>query len=72
MRKIGKVLGILGALLLGVASASAGEYFIPEGLTLLNGFLFQLAVVMEETGLILGEAYEPIVRETGLFVGGGY
>ena len=71
MRKIGKALGILGALLFGVVSASAGQYFIPEGLTLINGFLYQLAPVLEETGLYLGGAYTDVI-ETGLFVGSGY
>jgi hypothetical protein len=73
MKKAIAILGAVAALLLGtVSAASAGVYFVPEGLTLINGFLYQLAPVIEETGLILGEAYEPIVRETGLFVGGGY
>lgn len=74
MKKAIAILGAVAALLLGTVSAvSAGTYFVPEGLTLLYGFLYQLAPVVEETGLMLGEAYEPINRTvTGLMVGGGY
>ena len=73
MKKAIAILGTVAALLLGgVSAVSAGTYFTPEGLTLINGLLYQLAPVVEEVGLSLGEAYEPIVRVTGLFVGGGY
>jgi hypothetical protein len=67
-------LGAVAALLLGgVTAVSAGTYFTPEGLTLLNGVLYQLAPVVEQVGLYMGEAHEPINRTvTGLMVGRGY
>jgi len=72
MRKIVSILGAVSALLLGAVSAvSAGTYFVPEGLTLLNGMLYQLEPVMEQVGVYLGRTYTDVI-ETGLFVGGGY
>jgi hypothetical protein len=72
MKKAIAILGAVAALLLGTVSAvSAGTYFVPEGLTLINGFLYQLAPILEETGLYLGGAYTDVI-ETGLFVGNGY
>ena len=72
MRKIVSILGAVTALLLGsVTAVSAGTYFMPEGLTLLNGVLYQLEPVVEQAGVYLGRAYTDVV-ETGLFVGRGY
>lgn len=53
---IGKIGGLLFAITFLVARVSAGEYFIPEGMMLIDGGLFYLHEL----------------AETGLYVGGGY